>query len=98
MPLQQHFLMSLLASVQWSPLPFCAGSQQQESIVFPVRLQTSRSAALMPVVRMAAVSKVRKVCFMRPPDDFSEGYHGPVGIQTDWRVEPLLFFRPGKIE
>ena len=64
MPLQQHFLMSLFANVQCSPLPFLVGSQQHESIVFPVRLQRSLSAEVAEVVSMAATNIVRNMDFI----------------------------------
>jgi len=63
MPLQQHFLISLFASVQCS-FPFLAVSQQHDSIVFPVRLQRSSSAELAEVVSIAATSIVKKMDFI----------------------------------
>lgn len=50
---QQQVSMSLFASVQWS-FPFLPVSQQQEVMVFPVRVQRSAPSPLLLVVTPSA--------------------------------------------
>ena len=62
---QQQVSMSLFASVQWS-FPFLPVSQQQEAMVFPVRVQRSAPSPLALVVtpRAAIATSVIAMRFM----------------------------------